>query len=147
MNINFVPTTEADREFFIHVHHTAYRKTIEEMFGWDEALQDGFANKAFDEGGMNIIWFEDKKIGVVGWEEFSDYLWLKEVFLLPEHQGQGIGNYIVTMSQDRAKKAGKDLRLQTLKANIGAKRLYERCGLQVTDATDTHWQLAWKVNN
>ena len=144
MTLKFIPTTEADRKFFIHVHHTAYRDTIEKMFGWDEALQDGFANKAFDEGGMNIIYHEDERIGVVGWEDFPDYLWLKEVFLLPEFQGQGIGKQIVTLSQERAKKAGKKLRLQTLKANLGAKRLYERCGFNVTEATDTHWKMLWE---
>lgn len=53
--IIYIPVTEEDREFFIKVHHTSYRKVIEEMFGWDEVLQDKYANKAFDEGGMQCL--------------------------------------------------------------------------------------------
>lgn len=133
--------TEADRAFFIYVHHTAYRDVIERQFGWDDTLQDGFANKAFDEGGMNIIYNNNQKVGVVGWQEYSDYLWLKEVFLLPEFQGMGIGSEIIKTSIAKAQELGKDLRLQTLKENLKAKKLYERFGFVVTDATDTHWKM------
>ena len=66
--IKYIPVTGEDRAFFIHVHHTAYRDAIEKMFGWDEVLQDRYANHAFDEGGMNIIWHKGKRIGVFGWE-------------------------------------------------------------------------------
>lgn len=143
MELKFIPVTEADRQFFIHVHHTAYRQVIEKMFGWDEALQDGFANKAFDEGGMNIVWRDGEKIGVVGWRDYPDYIWLNEVFLLPEYQGQGVGSQIVNLSKDKARTAGKELRLQTLMANLGAKSLYERLGFTVTGTTDIHWQMTW----
>lgn len=33
MNLKYTLATEEDRAFFIYVHHTAYRDTIEEMFG------------------------------------------------------------------------------------------------------------------
>jgi ribosomal protein S18 acetylase RimI-like enzyme len=146
MNLKFVPMTENERAFFIHVHHTAYRDVIERQFGWDEALQDEFANKAFNEGGMKIVYFNDQKVGVVGWQEYPDYLWLKKVFLLPEYQRSGIGSQIVRLSISNAQKMGKELRLQTLKENINAKKLYERFGFVVTDATDTHWKMALTVN-
>lgn len=142
MDLKFVPVADADRAFFIHVHHTAYRPVIEKMFGWDEALQDDFANKAFDGSGMNIIWLDGQKVGVVGYESYEDFLWLKEVFLLPEYQGRGIGTWIVKDAIAKAKLKGKELRLQTLKENTGAKRLYERHGFSVTHSNDTHWEMA-----
>lgn len=144
MNLKFMPVTETDRAFFIDVHHTAYRPVIEKMFGWDQTLQDSFANKAFDEGGMNIIWSNNQKIGVVGYEEHKEFLWLKEVFLLPEYQGQGVGSQIVKDAITRAAASGKELRLQTLKENTGAKKLYERHGLAVTESTDIHWKMSLK---
>lgn len=143
MNLAFVPAVEADRTFFVHVHHTAYRNAIESMFGWDQVLQDGFANDAFDKGGTHIIYLEGIRIGVVGWQQFPDYLWLKEIFLLPEYQRKGIGQKIVMLSKEKAKALNKPLRLRTLKTNPGAKRLYERCGLVVTEATDILWNLEW----
>lgn len=145
MDLKFTPAIETDRAFFIEVHHTAYRPVIEKMFGWDKPLQDSFANKAFDEGGMNIIWRNNQKIGVVGYEEHEKFLWLKEVFLLPEHQGQGIGSHIIKDAIAKATSSGKELRLQTLKENTGAKKLYERHGLVVTEATDIHWKMSLKA--
>lgn len=141
-NLKLVPATESDREFFIHVHHTAYQPVVEEMFGWDESRQNFYTNKTFDDGGINIIWLEDRKIGVVGIEDRPEYLWLKEVFLLPEYQERGIGSQIVVGTIEKAKSAGKEIRLQTLKANLDAKRLYERHGFTVTEATDIHWKMS-----
>jgi ribosomal protein S18 acetylase RimI-like enzyme len=64
-----------------------------------------------------------------------------EVFILPIYQNQGIGSQIVIISIARARHNGQALRLQTLKANLGAKRLYERHGLRVTGVTEIHWHI------
>ena len=147
MNLKYLPAIEQDRAFFIHVHHTAYRDTIEEMFGWDEERQDELANLPFDEGGINIVWNRDNRIGVVGWEEREDHLWLKELFLLPEYQGQGIGSQIVKDTITKSRSLAKDVRLRTLKANTRAKELYERHGFVVTEASDIHWnESRWASN-
>lgn len=139
--IKYIPAIEKDRDFFIHVHHAAYRETIEEMFGWDEKRQDELANRPFDEGGIQIIWKDDKRIGVVGWEDRDEYFWLKELFILPEYQGNGIGSKIVEETIELATALKKDIRLRTLKANLGAKKLYERYGFKVTEANDIHWNM------
>ena len=146
MKLKYILTEEKDRAFFIHVHHTAYRDTIEEMFGWDEKRQDELANRPFDEGGIHIIWNGDVRIGVIGWEERDDHLWLKELFLLPEYQRQGIGSQIIKDTITKARLLAKDVRLRTLKANVRAKELYERHGFEVTEATDIHWNMIRKFD-
>lgn len=139
--IKYVPAKEEDRAFFIKVHHAAYRETIEKMFGWDEELQDEYANRPFNEGGIHIVFTDDKPVGVVGWENKNEFFWLKELFILPEYQGRGIGSKIVLETIKRAKAVKKDIRLRTLKANLGAKKLYEKYGFRVSDATDIHWNM------
>ena len=52
MKFDYVPAVRKDRSFVIHAHHTAYRNISETMFGWNEAEQDKFAAKAFDQGGI-----------------------------------------------------------------------------------------------
>ncbi|MEM7509946.1 MAG: GNAT family N-acetyltransferase [Bacteroidota bacterium] len=143
-NIQFKAVTEEDRTFFIYVHHTAYRETVERMFGWDEKVQDRFANTAFDEGGLHIITKEGCQLGIVGWEVLPTHLLLKQLFLLPTYQGKGIGAYILHLSKERAQALGKPIRLQTLRTNLGAKRLYERNGFQVEEATEIHWKMVWR---
>jgi GNAT superfamily N-acetyltransferase len=142
MSLTFIPVVAVDLDFFIQVRHTAYRSTIESMFGWDERQQDEYAKIAFALGGLTSVWRERERVGVVGWEEHQDYLWLKEVFILPTYQNQGIGSEIVTRSIAQARHNSRALRLQTLRANLGAKRLYERHGLRVTGATEIHWHMA-----
>jgi len=145
--ITYETATEQDRAFFIHVHHISYRDTIEKMFGWDKELQYSYANKAFDEGGILIIWVDGKKAGVIGWEDRAACIWLKEFFLLPEYQGLGIGTQVVQDMKIRAKSAQKDIHLRTLKANIRAKALYERVGFEVTDVTNIHWNMSLQLSN
>ena len=50
MKIRYEIAYEKHRGFFIHVHHTAYRDIVEEMFGWDKKKQNNLANQAFDHG-------------------------------------------------------------------------------------------------
>jgi hypothetical protein len=40
MSLTFIPAVAADLDFFIQVHHIAYRSAIESMFGWDERRQE-----------------------------------------------------------------------------------------------------------
>lgn len=144
MKLDFVQAISSDRSFFIHVHHTAYRDTIETMFGWNKAVQDDFAKKAFDPGGIKVIWFDGQRVGVVGWEQYPDYIWLKEVFVLPSKQGQGIGSAVIRYIKAIAEDRNLPVRLRTLKANQRAKALYERNGFTVSDTTDVHWNMVWR---
>ena len=143
MSLDYIPATGTDRSFFIHAHHVAYRDTIEAMFGWNEAVQDDFAGKAFDQGGINIIWSDGQRAGVIGWEQHPDHVWLKELFVLPSKQGQGIGSAAIRHVKAIARESNFPVRLRTLKANQRAKALYERNGFTVSDKTDVHWKMVW----
>ena len=145
MDAKIIPADEGERDFFAHVHNTAYREVIEQMFGWDAERQKSNAYRAFDEGYINLILLDNEKAGVIGWEERDDYFWLKEFFLLPEYQNQGFGSKILEDYIDVAKARKMDIRLRTLKANMEAKKLYERYGFEVMEATDIHWKMIYKV--
>ncbi len=145
MRIEIIPADEDERDFFACVHNTAYREVIEQMFGWDAERQKANAYRAFDEGDINLILLDNQKAGVIGWEERENYFWLKEFFLLPAYQKQGFGSEILEGYIDLAKARKMEIRLRTLKANIEAKKLYERYGFEVTEATDIHWKMIYKV--
>lgn len=142
MKLDIVPTSEKDRDFFIHVHHTSYRETIEIMFGWNEAEQDLFASKAFDQGSINTIWIDGRRVGVAGWVLHTDHIWLKELYILPEEQCRGLGSAVIRHIKSIASANNVGVKLQTLKANKRAKALYERSGFTVFDQTELHWKMA-----
>jgi RimJ/RimL family protein N-acetyltransferase len=140
VDVDLVPATESDRAFFVRVHHESYRSTIEQLFGWDDATQDAAAERAFDSGGIHIVMGNSVPVGVVGWEHRDGHVWLKELFILPEHQGRGIGRRVIARVVDGAQ--GQEVRLRTLRPNLGAVRLYRRCGFELTGETDRHRFLA-----
>ena len=141
MKLDYVTATSSDRSFFIHAHHKAYRNTIERMFGWNEVEQDEFAGRAFDQGGIKVIWSDNQRVGVVGWEQHPDHIWLKELFILPSEQGNGVGSTVIQHIKAIAERRNLPVRLRTLKANLRAKALYERNGFTVSKQTDIHWNM------
>ncbi len=142
MEIELVPMKEIDRPFFRQAHHRSYRSVVESMFGWDEAYQDGAADIDFNERNPHIIIHNKEAVGIVGWQE-TDHLWFGPLFILPECQNRGIGTLVVRKFIEQSCFRKLPLRLQTLRQNIGAKRLYEKLGFHVVSVSDIHWQMEY----
>ena len=66
---------------------------------------------------------------------------LLQLFVLPEHQGRGIGSEVLATVLDEARRAGLPVALQVLKSNPRAKAFYERHGFAVAGETETHHTL------
>ena len=64
-------------------------------------------------------------------KELADQIKLDQLFLLPEHQCNGIGTALVREILERARHLKVPVRLRVLRVNP-AKRLYERMGFFVT---------------
>lgn len=143
MNINLISAGEKDREFFKKTHHRAYRAVIESMFGWDEEKQNNYADKDFNERNPHIIQYESHRAGVLGWQEKIDHIWFGPIFILPEYQNKGIGTFLVKQFKREADSKNISLKLQTLKINEGAKRLYEGLGFKILSENEVHWQMEY----
>ncbi len=144
MNIELIPATEKDREFFRKTHHLAYRQVIESMFKWDEKEQAIFADRDFDERNPHIIIFDKQYSGVVGWQDKSEYIWFGPIFILPQYQNKGIGSLLVKQFMDKADSQNLPLRLQTLRKNERAKVFYKKLGFKVIDYNNIHWQMEYR---
>ncbi len=134
---------ESDRNFFRQAHHRSYRAIVESMFGWDEAHQDNFADIDFNERNPHIIIYNSKAVGVVGWQEKITYLWFGPFFILPEFQNAGIGSLVIKEFIEQSNHTELPIRLQTLRQNLGAKKLYEKLGFHVLSLSGIHWQMEY----
>jgi ribosomal protein S18 acetylase RimI-like enzyme len=65
-------------------------------------------------------------------------IFLATIEIAPEWQRQGIGSAVIRNLQAEADSKGLPLRLQVLKANTSARRLYQRLGFQAAGETETH---------
>ena len=54
--------------------------------------------------------------------------WLEDIFVLPEHQGKGIGSRAIQLAEDIVKTYSESLYIEVAARNMKAIRLYQRIG-------------------
>jgi len=74
----------------------------------------------------------------------SDRVELAGIQLLPAHQGQGIGTYLVEQFLVEARRAGLTPTVAVEKDNPRARRLYERLGFVLVGETQRDDVLEWR---
>ena len=69
---------------------------------------------------------------------------LRQIFLLPEYQGRGVGERCVEFVLAEARALGLPVRLAVLKVNPRAQAFYRRLGFVSTEETEerVHFEMA-----
>ena len=136
--------TDADREFAFQVLKAAFGNYVKAVYGWDEQLQREIHQQRFHPSSTWIIKYNDKEIGLFAFDRETDHIRVRQLFLLPDFQGWGIGAHLMKDILKESKQKGIPIRLQVLKVNNRAKVFYERIGFSVTDETETHHKMEYK---
>ena len=131
----------SDSDFAYQTREKTMRKYVEQTWGqWNEDE----ARHQIDEDirllRLNIIERNRKAVGMMRIDEHSTHLAIDQLFLLPEHQGQGIGTALIHRVLDRAKEMQVPVRLWVLRVNP-AQSLYRRLGFFVCEETAASLQL------
>jgi GNAT superfamily N-acetyltransferase len=122
----------ADSEFAYEVVCNTIRPYVEQTFGiWQEAQVRSMLANNISAGVTKIIMAGAKPLGILTVKELESHVQLDQLFVLPEHQRNGIGTELVRDILQRARRLGVPVRLRVLRVNP-AKRLYERMGFFVT---------------
>jgi GNAT superfamily N-acetyltransferase len=138
MKITRRAATELDTEFARLVHHRAYRDVVERQFGgWNEHDQDRFFAGDWRDAQFEIILADSVPCGYTCIEERAHDVHVRELVLLPEFQGQGIGTSILREVLECARARRVPVHLGTFHQNR-ALNLYRRLGFSETGRTDTH---------
>ena len=117
----------------------AYRDVVMRQFGeWDDEFQDNHFAQKWQRGGFEVIETKGVPIGAIWTTDEEDHLRLRDMFIVPSHQGKGIGSQLVREELARARRHNKPLRLRVLRENR-ARALYERLGLSVCGETETQY--------
>ena len=88
-------------------------------------------------GRTQVIERDGFPIGVLRVERRADFMDLKQIFIRPAFQRQGIGSEVLHLLTSEAKGAGVPLRLRVLRVNP-ARQLYERLGFIVLKESPEH---------
>jgi GNAT superfamily N-acetyltransferase len=133
--IRLIPADETYREFSYQVKKAAEGEYIVSMFGWDEDVQRGFHDKAWQEQKPDIITYDGRPIGTIATIESEDCIEIGQFFILPEYQNRGIGTYLLKSILDKADQLGRNVTLKFLKNNP-VKSLYVRNGFRLIHTSE-----------
>ncbi len=130
--------TADDCEFAYRTKKAAFREYVEKVWGWDEDEQRELHQQRFNAQDFRVISLDGKDVGIMAVLLQGDCLKLNQLFLVPGHQGKGIGRECMLRIMGEALELGLPLRLSVLKANPRALAFYRRLGFVRTGETDTH---------
>ena len=128
MECRLRPATNRDREFLYRLHCRTMREVIERTWGWDDDWQVKDFDRRMGACQVFVIDVGEEPVGGLMLDLTADNLDIVELQILPAHQRQGIGTWIIERVIDDAKRRGLRVTLSVVPANSDAKRLYERIG-------------------
>jgi GNAT superfamily N-acetyltransferase len=138
------PARPDDREFAFAVRRAAFKDYVERASGWDEAEQRTLHERRFPEQDFRVVSLAGTDVGIIAMVVASDGVHVNQLFLLPEHHGQGIGRRCMLTIMEEARARGVAVRLRVLKVNPRARVFYERLGFVRAGETGTHDLMEWR---
>jgi ribosomal protein S18 acetylase RimI-like enzyme len=148
--------SEADRDLLWRIFRDSMRESITAARGgnWDEQRE---RRQFFDQlklvgtllifvrnGGLKPAG-DDHCAGFMTLEAIEGWVNLNTICIDPPFQSGGLGAHVVRSLQSQARQQGRPLRLSVLKANPGARRLYDRLGFSVCSETEHHIHMEWRT--
>ena len=131
--------TRDDKEFAYRVKRAAFREYVEQVWGWDEDEQRKLHDRRFRAQNFLVISLDANDVGIMSVAIEPDSAYVNQLYVLPEHQGQGVGRRCVSMFIETANKLDLPVRLRVLKVNPRAIAFYEKLGFTTLEETDTHF--------
>lgn len=134
-----VLAAEADYETVRAIHHVAYRDMVIRQYGaWQDDVQDEFFRKTWLRQPHHLVCVDGEVRGYCCIHEDDRSIRIREFAVLPDHQRQGIGSGVLERLIERATLARKEMKLNVMKTNESARRLYEHAGFIVLGENVTH---------
>jgi ribosomal protein S18 acetylase RimI-like enzyme len=130
--------TAADSDFAYQAKKTALGRCIEQVWGWDEEEQRRLHEDRFARREYRVIQTSGTDVGILVSERLPDCITVYQLFVLPEHQGKGIGTACMERILADAAAVKLPVRLDVLKVNQQARRFYRSLGFRGIGETETH---------
>jgi len=134
-NLQFTPATASDFERLVDIRLISMRPSLEALGRFNpERARARFAGEFAPEH-TTLVFDQDRLIGCYALIPKQDQLYLGHFYLLPEHQGQGFGRYMLLRAIDIADNATKDMVLIVLNQSP-AQAFYVKYGFVVVSSDE-----------
>jgi len=142
-NLSLRDARAGDSAFAYEVKRAAFRVYVDQVWPWDEEEQRRLHERRFRTQGFRVVCVDGTDVGIMTVDVAADCVRVNQLFILPEHQGKGIGRECILRVQDEARALGLPVRLRVMKVNPRARAFYERLGFVVVGDTETHDLMEW----
>ena len=153
MKIKLKSITKEDEAFLYEIFASTRHQEVD-SWGWSAEqkglflemqwrAQQASYHQQFPGASHSIIAVGEQYVGRLLTEELSDYHHLIDISILPSYQGKGIGTFLITQLQQKAREENKPVILQVFHTNP-AKNLYERLGFQISSADEIYLKMTWQ---
>lgn len=134
MNITYKATTTADADALVEIRILAMRESLERIGRFDaQRARDRFL-ASFDPSLCRYIVADGTTVGFIAVRPMPDHVLLDHLYVLPEHQGKGIGASVL---QDVVTDANSNSNSMPIKVGAlrgsDSNRFYQRSGFVKVD--------------
>ncbi len=127
-----------DSEFAYRAKRAAFREYVQQVWGWDEDQQRRLHEQRFEAQDFRVIHLAGTDAGIMALVVTPDCVKVNQLFVLPEHQGKGIGRECIALVMAEARQLGLPVRLGVLKVNPRAQAFFQSLGFVPTGQSETH---------
>jgi GNAT superfamily N-acetyltransferase len=138
VNIAFPNTTQPDAETLVAIRIAAMRESLERIGRFDpQRARERFLS-TFDPALCRFITVDGVRVGFIVIHPEADHWLLDHFYILPEHQGKGIGAAVLQDVFANADAQSMPIRLGALRGS-DSNRFYQRHGFVQTD--EAEWDI------
>ena len=149
MQLTFRTATQADFDLLWKLHQETMHEYVDATYGWNDHAQLEYFKNGYRPESLTLVEWNDQLAGCYCLEQRESCLYLASMEIAPEFQNKGIGSRYLAQFMAIARDHCVPLELHVMKANLAARRLYERVGFQVVGeiskygTTPTHDHMRW----
>lgn len=138
--------SSTDLPFVTSLHHETLKEYIAPIWGWDEKQWDGFIAAWFKPERVQIVVMDKLDVGILVVEQFESHILFESISVASHLQNRGLGSKVIQSVLDRADELRLPIKLDVLKSNLSARRLYERFGFSLAGESDAHFHMLRSVS-
>jgi ribosomal protein S18 acetylase RimI-like enzyme len=142
--INLRPARPDDYSFALNRYLETIKPYASAWFSWVPEEQEALFSDLWRPGDTGIIILDGTDVGWVEIRQTGDEIFLKQLYVAPAYQGQGIGTHIVLRLLAEWTGTARSMALFVLKNNP-AVRFYERLGFSVVHETKTKFVMRREI--
>ena len=140
MTFNLRKATDQDLDLTYKIKQNALQEYLEILWGWNDDSQREFHQTEYKKEYFQIIELQNNPIGYLETIPFDDHIFLANLMILKQYQGQGIGKIVM---KNLIKNHSK-IQLEVLKVNDRAIHFYQDLGFEIMEEMEDSFRMELK---